>query len=443
MLSSRTKLLLLKKKLLLLKLKEQQQQQQQRRRVWVRPAILERKERSLYYTAMRRLREGDHDAFPKLYRMTPRLFDILLSFVEDDLTRQHFVREPLEPAERLAITLSYLASGKDIKEVANAYLVGTETARKTIHDTCRAIWTRLKHRFMKVPAAEDWFQIADNFEKRCQFPNCLGAVGGRHVKIATPRHSASGYMNHKGSSSVVLVAVVDSKCKYTFVDVYAESRDQQSDVFESSDLGQALLGGSLDHPSTAVLPRSDGNMAPYVFVGDEACPLQRNLMVPFPVGEAKDERAVFNYRLNRVRRCSDNAFGLTAACWRVLLQTINLQPSNADYVIRAACILHNFLTDLNPQLEGYRDTEDSVGNVTPGCWRQSVEEANETEPHYFPLEAKHAKDGDVAGAETRNNLMAYLCSNVGEIPWQWHVPDVSKEATQAHLCEQPLLSASS
>ncbi|KAL1417072.1 hypothetical protein MTO96_027132 [Rhipicephalus appendiculatus] len=393
MLSRRKKLLLLKKKLLLLKLKEEQEQQ--RRRVWVRPAILERKQRSLYYTAMRRLREGDYDPFLKL--------------------------EPLEPGERLAIALSYLASGKDIKEVANAYLVGTETARKTIHDTCRAIWTRLRHRFLKVPAAEDWFRIADNFEKCCQFPNCLGAVGGRHVTIATPRQSANGYMNHKGSSSVVLVAVVDSSCKYTFVDVYAESRDQQSDL---------------------CYPVLTDTWPPYIFAGDEACPLRKNLMIPFPVGDAKDEKAVFNYRLNRVRRCSENAFGLTAARWRVLLRTIHLQPSNADYVIKAACMLHNFLTVLNPQVEGYRDTEDSVGNVVPGRWRQCVDEANETEPHYFPLESKRTEE-DVPGAETRNDFTAYFCSNAGEIPWQWHVPGVSKEATLSHLHRQPLLSASS
>ncbi|XP_075751356.1 uncharacterized protein LOC142817738 isoform X1 [Rhipicephalus microplus] len=439
MLNRRRKLLLLKKKIILLKLLEKQRQE--RRRVWVRPAILERKQRSLYYTAMRRLHEGDYDPFLKLHRMTPRLFDALLSFVEDDLTRQHLVREPLEPGERLAITLSYLATGKDIREVANAYLVGTETARKTIHDTCRAIWTRLSHRFLKVPTAEDWLKIADNFEKSYQFPNCLGAVGGRHVTVVTPRQSGCGYMNHKGSFSVVLVAVVDSNCKYTFVDVYAKSREQQSDVFESSDLGQALLGGSLKHPLTAALPGAGGHMAPYIFAGEDACPLRSNLMIPFPAGEAKDEKAVFNYRLNRVRRCAENAFGLTAARWRVLLQAIHLQPSNADYVIRAACMLHNFLTVLNPHLEGYKDTEDSVGNVVPGRWRQSVAELNETEPHYFPLEAKHTEDGDVSGAGTRNDFMAYFCSDVGEIPWQWHVPSVSKEATLSHLHEQPLLSA--
>ncbi|XP_049515858.1 uncharacterized protein LOC119435724 isoform X2 [Dermacentor silvarum] len=81
--------------------------------------------------------------------MTPQLFDKLLSFVAEDLTRQHHIREPLEPGERLAIALSYLASGQDIKDVALAYRVGIETARVCIHVACRAIWARLKDHYMK------------------------------------------------------------------------------------------------------------------------------------------------------------------------------------------------------------------------------------------------------------------------------------------------------
>lgn len=54
---------------------------------------------------MRLMREGDHAFFFKFYRMTPGVFDLLLSSVKNDLTRQYAVREPLEPGERLAIAL--------------------------------------------------------------------------------------------------------------------------------------------------------------------------------------------------------------------------------------------------------------------------------------------------------------------------------------------------
>ncbi|KAL3169677.1 hypothetical protein MRX96_015511 [Rhipicephalus microplus] len=150
------------------------QRRQREHRCWVRPVFLARRQEGLYHTAMRRMREGDQQFFFKFYRMSPALFDKLLGFVAADLTRQHFIREPLEPGERLAITLSYLASGLDICNVALAYRVGIETARRSIHVTCRAIWARLKDHFMKVPTKADWAKIAGDFTRRWQFPNCLG-----------------------------------------------------------------------------------------------------------------------------------------------------------------------------------------------------------------------------------------------------------------------------
>ncbi|CAL8249920.1 unnamed protein product [Arctogadus glacialis] len=34
---------------------------------------------------------------------------------------------------------------------------------------------------MPVPGAEDWRKIAGDYEKLADFPNCLGAIDGKHV----------------------------------------------------------------------------------------------------------------------------------------------------------------------------------------------------------------------------------------------------------------------
>ncbi|XP_077557325.1 uncharacterized protein LOC144172513 [Haemaphysalis longicornis] len=135
--------------------------------------------------------------------MTPRNFDLLLSYVETDLTRQYVVREPLEPGERLAIALSYLASGQDNKDVALAYRVGIETARMAVHDTCRAIWAHLKDKYMKVPTTEEWAAIADGYSRRWQFPNCLGAVDGKHVAITAPPKSANSLLPYHAIPPII------------------------------------------------------------------------------------------------------------------------------------------------------------------------------------------------------------------------------------------------
>ncbi|KAH8021172.1 hypothetical protein HPB51_012567 [Rhipicephalus microplus] len=394
------------------------------------------------HSKMRRMREGDQQFFFKFYRMSPALFDKLLGFVAAHLTRQHFIREPLEPGERLAITLSYLASGLDICNVALAYPVGIETARRSIHLICRAIWARLKDHFMKVPTKADWAKIAGDFTRRWQFPNCLGAVDGKHVAITCPPKSGSAFFNYKGTFSIVLMEKVpfDSSSKFVLVDNGAEGRQSDGGVFKNTKFGKALTKGQLDIPSLGQLPGTT-KVAPYAFVGDEAFQLRRDFMRPFPARLLEDERRVFNYRLSRARRCAENAFGITAARWRILLRNIQLPPKNVDYVVKAACVLHNFLAVLNEESDQILDQEDRFGNVVPGRWRQGIQQTSgqgHVDPCYFPLEGSQSRNFSADAADAKTLFSAYFCSSAGEVPWQWHQPGVSKQGALKRLEEQGL-----
>ena len=65
---------------------------------------------------------------------------------------------------------------------------------------------------------------------------------------------------------------------------------------------------------------------PFHIVGDEAFPLQRNLMWPFAgrAGGLSQKQKVFNYRLSRARRIVENTFGILAARWRVFQRPIEV-----------------------------------------------------------------------------------------------------------------------
>ncbi|XP_077486754.1 uncharacterized protein LOC144098074 [Amblyomma americanum] len=230
------------------------------------------------------------------------------------------------------------------------------------------------------------------------------------------------------------MAIVDSCYKYVLIDVSAEGRQSDGGVLKNSDFGKALVAGELGLPLGSQLPAT-GMIAPYAFVGDEAFQLRKDFMRPFPDKQLQDEKRIFNYRLSRARRCAENAFDITAARWRILLRTINLHPKNVDYVVKATCVLHNFILTLNFQVNGYADKEDNLGYVVQGRWRQSLESVplDGPEPIYFPLESTHARNFPCEAADARNLFLAYFCSPSGKVPWQWSQPGVSKPTCRKRL----------
>lgn len=48
-----------------------------------------------------------------------------------------------------------------------------------------------------------------DFEKRWNFPNCLGAVDGKHIKIKPPPESGSYFFKYKHFHGQVLMAIAN------------------------------------------------------------------------------------------------------------------------------------------------------------------------------------------------------------------------------------------
>jgi hypothetical protein len=88
-----------------------------------------------------------------------------------------------------------------------------------------------------------------------------------------------------------------------------------------------------------------------VLTGDEAYLLKLYLMRPFPQNNLTPDKSAFNYGLSRTRSCVECTFGMLCAKWRVLTKDIETDPGRAYAVIKAACMLHSFIG----QLDGAED----------------------------------------------------------------------------------------
>jgi len=82
-------------------------------------------------------------------------------------------------------------------------------------------------------------------------------------------------------------------------------------------------------------------------MGDEAFPLRNYLMRPFPRKQCQEnEKQYYNYRHARARMTIECAFGIVSSKFQILLKSIEIKVENADHIVKAICILHNTIIDL-------------------------------------------------------------------------------------------------
>jgi len=74
---------------------------------------------------------------------------------------------------------------------------------------------------MPEKTENDSVNIANDFYRRTQFPNCIGAVDGKHVRIKMPTGSGSLFYNYKHFFSILLLALVAANYCFITVDVGA------------------------------------------------------------------------------------------------------------------------------------------------------------------------------------------------------------------------------
>ena len=188
---------------------------------------------------------------------------------------------------------------------------------------------------------------------------------GKHVVICCPQNTGSLFFNYKKPFSLILFAVVDANYSSIYVGVGKNCRTNDALVFSKCSFNQALENGSLKIPSQGV------------FVGDAAFSLRTNFLNPYSKNALNIKERVFNYRLSRARRVSENSFGILAARFRIYENPINLLVETTEILVKATCALHKWLRQSSqckaPYISvGLMDVELwEEGRLLPGRWREN------------------------------------------------------------------------
>lgn len=234
------------------------------------------------------------------------------------------------------------------------------------------------------PTKETFLENGIEFGKKWNFPNTMGCLDGKHIRIRCPNNTGSLYYNYKDFFSIVLFALVGPNYKFIAVDIGSFGREgdagslfrfstkttnfknictiYSAGIFSKCNLGKAIKNKLFDTPGPTVLPNSQTVM-PHIFLGDEAFPILDNLLKPYPRDQSLHDRskAVFNYRLSRARRIVENAFGILSQCFRIFYTPIQLSVDTIEDLVTVACILHNLMIEEHGTPEFYDEAQlDSI-----------------------------------------------------------------------------------
>ncbi|KAK9688509.1 DDE superfamily endonuclease [Popillia japonica] len=229
--------------------------------------------------------------------MSTNTFDFLAERLENSIKHQHsttilrensikhqhtILRECVPPKEIIAVTIRYLATGPTFTDLHYTFTrrLGISTISKIVSLVCNALWNLLKDEFLPLPTEENWQKIAEGFKQNAHFPNCLGAVDGKHIRVNRFPHSGSMNLNYK------------------------------------TNYFKLMMEHQLQVPPPCPLHSTSRENFPFVLVADEAFGLA-------------------------ARRYVECAFGILSNKWRILHRPLNVSKKLARDIVKACVILHN------------------------------------------------------------------------------------------------------
>lgn len=303
--------------------------------------------------------------FKDNFRLQKSTFTSLLHHIGPYLERTDTrFRRSIPVEKRVALALYALGSSSELRTLGNLFGVGKSTAGEMLHEFCTTLVDNFFHTFIQFPSTnEEVKKTTNDFQISSGYPMCLGALDGSHISIKPPLGFEVDYFNYKKYHSVVLLGVVNSSLSFTYVNVGAPGRSNDSSVFARSNLAEVI-----QHPtySNHYMMINNVKIQSHL-IADSAFALAPTLMKPFPSKSDMTRRnSLFNYRLSRCRSSVERAFGSLKNRFRLLHKKMEFDLDNSTTIIKAATVLHNLCISSGDEVEIDWETPQPI-HKKPAC----------------------------------------------------------------------------
>ena len=159
-----------------------------------------------------------------------------------------------------------------------------------------------------------------------------------------PNEIGFQFLNYKNFFSGEITSVANADLCSISVEFRSYGLSSNSKMFKNWAFGELLEINKLNMPDPSVESSDAEELStPFVFVGDEALALSEHMVRQYPNKNLTCLKFIYNYRVSRARRIVECTFGILAGKWRIHPIPVDLKPNYCDSIIKACCLLHNYV----------------------------------------------------------------------------------------------------
>ncbi|XP_052260994.1 putative nuclease HARBI1 [Dreissena polymorpha] len=197
------------------------------------------------------------------YRLSRGGIERLVVLIGEEIAPTCRRSHAIDPVTQILASLRYLAKGDFYSEVGDIHGISKSSFCRILQKFISAVNQKLKNiRFPQGPAV---LLVKQEFFRKCQLPNVVGAVDGTLVPIIKPAEAEEAYVCRKGFHAINVQAVVDANMRFTDVVSRWPGATHDAAVFDSSGVKEYLSTNDVGH-----------------LLGDSGYPLRTYLMTPVP-----------------------------------------------------------------------------------------------------------------------------------------------------------------